>query len=207
VSLQQVNLYLPELRPKKEWLTLGTLLLTITGFTLIMLFSLLKIQRDIHRNQQHITFLQGQKTDTEQRINEVLARPRPGDSAQLERQKRQLQVAVSAREHLAQIIAGQNLGNDAGFSAIFGALSKHAKPPIAVEHFRILRGGSYMEMKGETGKPEDIPLFLQQLNSEVAFVDVQFGRLALAEKTNRPGRYLFTLGFAQQYPLADKEPK
>jgi len=205
MTMQNVNLFLPELRPKHEWLTLNSLLASAIGFAIMLGYTAFQFKQNIQQHQWQIARIEEQKSATQVRIQKILSRPRLGNSKNLEQRLHALKRNILAREKIGQIIIGQNLGNETGFSSSLHALAKHSTETVTLEHFRISRGGSFIEVKGETLKPKDIPLFLQRLQQEQSFVATEFGPLAVQRSRINNDRHSFAMGFDDSYPLLQKE--
>lgn len=204
-TMQRVNLYRPELRPKKEWLTAQSIALSTVGFTLLLALSVILINKGITDLERYVATMEKQKVDTEARVARIKNMPRAGNVFQIDRRLKQLKRAVLAREQIGQIIQGQNLGNEAGFSGAMNSLARNAFDTISLEHIRISRGGSFVEMKGVTRSAEDVPLYLARLKKEDSFMGAQFGLLSVGENNTRRSAHVFSLGLDSVYKVASQE--
>ncbi|MFT5082906.1 MAG: hypothetical protein ACI9Y1_000942 [Lentisphaeria bacterium] len=204
MTMQRVNLYRPELRPKKEWITANTLVAVVLGFVLIISASVYLQNRNLVNYEKQVAFLEAQKLATQNRIDFIRAEVSPKNSKDIDANIEKLQRTIKAREQVSQIIQGQNLGNEAGFSESMNALARQSLASVSLARFRISRGGSYVEIEGETRTPGDVPKYVQYLLREPSFVGVQFGLLSMAEGVNN-SRHKFSIGFDSVYQLASKK--
>ncbi len=204
-TMQRVNLYRPELRPSKEWLTAQSIALSAVGFSLLLVLSVILMNNSIEDLKRHVATIEAQKTESEARVARIKNMPRAGNAFQIDRRLKRLKRSVLAREQIGQIIQGQNLGNEAGFSGAMNSLAEHAFESISLEHIRISRGGSFVEMKGVTRSAQDVPLYLARLKKEDSFLGAQFGLLSVGKNDKRQSVHAFSLGLDSVYQLASKE--
>ncbi len=202
MTMQRVNLYLPELRTKKEWLTANTIALSVVGFCLLMVVAVVFTKQGLKDYEEKVAVLENQKRGAETRVNRIKNMSRSSNSYQLDRRLSHLKRSVVAREQIGQIIQGQNLGNEAGFAMSMNQFAKHSSRSISLDHIRISRGGNFVEMEGVAKVIEDVPLYIQLLRQEESFTDVQFGLLSIAKNNKRRGQHKFALGFDSVYRLA-----
>jgi len=205
MSIQSVNLYLPELRPSKEWLTANTVAISLLGFVLIILGASALMSHNLKDYQHQVAVLEDQQAQIESRLEEFRARPTNNGTLQLDRKLTKLRSAILAREQIGQIIQGQNLGNEEGFSGVMNAFARQYIDSISLEHIRVSRGGAYIELKGATRLPRDIPRYLQNLQSEKSISDAQFGLLSVMKNPKNSREHVFAFGFDSLFSLAAKE--
>ncbi len=201
MNMQSVNLYLPELREKKEWLTANTTALCTLGFSVLMIMAMFLIENGLVDYEEKVELVESQKIAAEKRIVRIKNMPR-ANTIQFDRKLLRLTRKVRARERIGQIILGQNLGNEAGFSAALNDLAYHAISSISLQQIRISRGGKFVEMRGITKTVEDVPIYLQRLRGEKSFSDSRFGLMSVAKSANSFARHKFALGFESIYQLA-----
>lgn len=201
MMMQQVNLYVPELRPKKEWLTAGTIFSSALGFALLMVFSTVMLKQELTRYEQNLELMEAQRIEVEARIERFKNMPRIASEFQMEQRLAELRLAIENHENIGKIIQGQNLGNEAGFSQSMTAFSRQALPSIAIEHIRISRGGKFIELKGLARNGQDIPKYVQLLKTEASLHEAQFGLLTLNENRQQTGTHQFSYGFEALYPM------
>lgn len=205
--MQQVNLYLPELRPKREWLTANTVALSCIGFVVLLVVASVLMHAELKNYNRQVTLIEDQVEDVKARVEKIKNIPRPISAVELDRRIATLRSAAKRRERIGDIIEVQNLGNDAGFSEPLLAFSRQVLPSIALQHIRISRGGAFVELKGETTAPQDIPTYLQRLQTEDSLSDSQFGLLSTAQKSSQANVHQFALGFESLHQLNQRQEK
>ena len=146
-NMQQVNLYLPELRPKKEWLTARTTGVIALGFIAMMWLGVLLSSHRLELRAQQLERMETYRQQALLRIQDIRSRARPGVSAELDEQLANIIAAIATREKLAAIMRGQELGNQQGFSAALEGLARQSMPSISLEHFRFSAGGARVELE------------------------------------------------------------
>lgn len=204
MSMQQVNLYLPELRPKKEWLTANTVASSLLGFAFLMSASLYLISSNLKEYEAKIVLIEKQKEIIEIRVNHIQSSPHNINMVALEQTEKKLKKKVMAREQIGDLIQGQNLGNELGFSGAMLGFARQSFPSISLQHIRISRGGAFVELKGTTNIVENIPSFIGKLKNEPNFTESRFGLMSVVNAKNS-SLHDFALGFDSVYQLAAQE--
>lgn len=199
--MQQLNLYRPELRPKAEWLTASTLAITCVGFVVIMSLVVMAVNNHAKEYEQQVVAIESQKEAMAERIKRIQDQPRVVNSLQLERQIINLKAGIAARESIGQIIQGQNLGNETGFSESLNGLARQSFSSVSLQRIRLSRGGEFVELLGVTRTPQDVPRFLQGLQTENSFKTSQFGLLSVSKKAANAREHEFAYGFDSLYKL------
>ncbi|WP_075185704.1 hypothetical protein [Teredinibacter haidensis] len=204
MSLQQVNLYLPELRPKKEWLTTNSLFFSVVGIIAIYVAFYFIAVANLDVLEQQVVELENQQLATKKQLEKFKAKANPFQSNQLEPQLEYLRAALKGREHVGEIITWQNLGNADGFVNPLKALARQSMPSISLEKISLSRGGQHLQLRGQTQAPEDIATYIQILQQEPSLVNTSFGLLSVAAQKNSQ-HHLFTLGFSPVYSATVEE--
>ena len=177
--MQQINLYLPEFRPRGDWLAAEN----CAALLVVLLVALIGLQwirsaglRDLE--EQVVQLETRQKTMKEQ-IAALKKTPAAGRSAALEREIAQTREAIRNREAIAEFIGGQSLGNQQGFSRHMLALGQHRVEGVALQAFAFYQGGSFARLAGVSQKPESVPLYVTQLQNDPNFAATKFGFLSM----------------------------
>ncbi len=207
MSMQQVNLYLPELRPRKMWLTANSIALSVVGFICLMTISVLVVKRGLVVYEARVVALETQARSAEQRVVSFRAKVRPVNSLQYDRKLAHLKQSVAAREQIGLIIQGQNLGNAVGFSEPMLSLARQSLDSVSLQHIRISRGGAFIELKGLTRSAQDVPRYVHKLQREDSLKGSQFGLLSLSHSAGRQDVHQFALGFDSVYQLAKERAR
>lgn len=191
--MQQVNLYLPELRPKLDffsakYLGLGVLIiivfLVLEQFRLVQKASLLAAEEVAMK--EAVQSLEG-------KIGKLKSLPKATDKSKMEESLALVQAAIHNREYAQKIIQSKNLGNDKGFSPALTAIASLSLPEIVLTEFALRAGGRQVELQGFSKKSAAIPHYLQKLQADSAFVNSEFGVLFVA-KSSVPGQVTFRMG-------------
>jgi len=202
MSMQQVNLYLPGLRPKKEWLTANSIALSTLGFVCIMMLAVFFLKRGLAEYERRVVSLENYTESSKQRVKGFHEKTRPTSSLSFDRKLTELKKSIAAREQIGQIIQGQNLGNEFGFSTHFQGLARQALSSISLQHIKISRGGKFVELTGLTQSTQDVPLYMQNLRSENSFRGSQFGLLSVSSNPSIKNVHRFAFGFDSVYQVA-----
>ncbi|WP_018277602.1 MSHA biogenesis protein MshI [Teredinibacter turnerae] len=205
MAIQEVNLYLPELRPSRDWLSLNTVLLSVAGAVLLFIISYIYGNWASTRLREQVAVVEQQVSVARNQLEQTRTKARPLHNASLDTQAAYLEAAIRGREQVGQIISGQSLGNSGGFTAAFNALALHSSSSVALEHIRLTRGGGYLQLAGTTNSPEDVTVYLQQLRDAPAFSGTRFGLLSIGNNKQIQGAHRFSLGFDSVYADANDE--
>lgn len=188
--IQQINLYLPELRPQPDYLSTRNALIFIGVFFLLLLLGSVYATYRNAQLESEIASLEEHKHATEQKIAALDRKP-------VDQQKRELEYRITAarealrnRQRLIEVLQGETLGNHEGFSAQIAALAELAPAGVALERFTVTAGGRDVRMVGKSRTTENIPLYLNMLRQHPAFEQSGFGELAI--RRNAPW-YEFTV--------------
>ena len=201
MKMQQVNLYLPELRPRREWLTLQTVAISLVVYFFVMLLTLKVSSDDVENLQQIVKAKEDAKVASEQRLEKYRTMSKSINVARMDQEIAQLRAEVAARQQIRSVIEGQRLGNEAGFSENLKGLARHSLSTIALKRIRLSHGGDYVELQGETLSPDDIAYYIELLQKEKSFAFSRFGSLSLG-KSKKTSRHDFALGFDSMYQVA-----
>jgi hypothetical protein len=180
--MQQVNLYLPELRPNREPLRAIHMLWGCVGLmVLLLLFTVFSVFQNRRLEAKLVESQAATKTILQQ--VDLLAKNKPAQSsADLDARLEQLQTSMQRHMQILAMIQHQDLGNDKGFSAQLNALAEASLSSVSLESFSLQKGGSYAELSGKTSSADQIPLYLQRLRNDPSFEKVAFGVLNVSRE-------------------------
>lgn len=177
--MQQVNLYLPEFRPKVDPLSaeraailLGLLIAVLTGFQFARV-------SDMNAARNLASDLEAQQLSLQQTSDELKKRPRAVRDAALELEAENLRDAITNREGVAGIISSRSMGNDSGFSRHLVAMGRHKLDGVALRDFTLDAGGAFLRLEGVSQKAELVPLYVSHLQADENFSRTKFGYLTL----------------------------
>lgn len=178
--MQQVNLYLPELQPSTHWLTLHVLVLvTCIALILMSVFYFISVKQQ-NKLRIEIEIMEAQQAVTGQGVTKLQSSIRPTNSARLDARIAELKTRITYRLALGQVIEGQSLGNERGYSKALLAMARHSIPSLSLQHIRFSQGASLSEFSGVCRVSEDVPRYIHALQNQEAFIATQFGLLSIA---------------------------
>lgn len=163
---QQINLYLPEFRVKKDPVTallMGQVLAGVIGvMMLVTLFDLFTQWRLGNELETLQATLQEETQRTDQ-IDEQLARRSQNTELadRLERAEARLEASIQIRDFLGET----QLGNVNGFSEYFKDLSRAAFDGISLSQFSFSEGGSMVRLVGQTVDSAMVPRYVDNIES------------------------------------------
>ncbi len=201
--MQQINLYLNEFRPNRGPLRSSHILLSCTFFIMALLIYSFFVNRQHQILQQQLT--QGQeahKTFQAQLSSFNVDQPTQVN-AELDNKIIQLQKSLQRHQQVLAMIGNQNLGNDTGFSAHLTALRQAALNTVSIVQFALTQGGKYAELEGLTTSADQVPLYIQRLRQDAAFVDVGLGVLTLERDAQQTGVLKFSLSQPKEESATD----
>lgn len=196
---QQINLYLPELRPRRDLVTAVRLLqvvaVVIGVMLLISVFSAWQrasVRSDLADMQALVA---AQQTRTEQVERDVAARAT--DQALVNEMNTREQRIAQSRE-LYEFMNTSNLGNLNGFSAHLMDLSRASFPGLWITQFSIRGNAESVSLQGFAQEAAMLPDYVSRLamgQSEIR--NKRFGRLSTTragEAESEEELYQFMLG-------------
>jgi hypothetical protein len=163
--LQQINLYLPELRPRRDWLT-AQRLVSVGGILLIVMTvtaGWMELQASLA--QSRMDRLQVQIQDQTLRVEQVERETaaRATDQALVqEMNTRELRLTQS--RDLYEFMRSTELGNLAGFSGYLMDLSRASFQGIWLSEIRIRGDASYVYLSGSADMPAMLPDYVSRLS-------------------------------------------
>ncbi|UZJ45930.1 MSHA biogenesis protein MshI [Marinimicrobium sp. C6131] len=198
--MQQVNLYLPEFHPRRVWLSLTQMIAAIAAVLVLIVGLSLWSGAYTDSLQARLTSERAELDALQRQVQQLMAELPARRGATVEEQVARLRQEIQRREQILQLMSQQNLGNAEGFSGQLSSLSHHALDDLALARFSLQSGGQYVELAGRVRKPEQVPLYLQQLRRDQSFSGVSFGVLEVAREPDDRGPGLM---FSVQRALAD----
>ncbi len=199
MSMQEINLYLPELRPKKLSFSANF----GVGASAALLLVFIAIQITAHSSlkslKANVQTIENQKVATSERVLKIKTASLSNNSAILDKRVAELRKQISDKQLVGKIIEWQNLGNEEGFASNLESLARHSNNTFSLEKIRISAGGKMLELSGKTRKAEEIPLYLQSLQAEKNLRHTRFGLLSMGGEGKLKK---FSLGFDTVYEHA-----
>lgn len=123
-----------------------------------------------------------------------LAVKQRGKDPALERKMLRLDRELRRKRKSLELLAGDDAAaNKQGMSEYLVALSQTDQDELWLEHISIQSGGLAVELRGKTLKPEEVPVYLQDLGRYTAYEDKAFRSFILARDEDRIGLNHFLL--------------
>lgn len=175
--MQQINLYLPEFRPRRQpvqAIHMAWTLLVVAVLLIVMsMWSAGRTGALERQVTEAATQLQEQQALVMQLQNQTPTQGGPD----LEAEVALLQQEIRRRERIKTLMTRQNLGNAEGFSEQMQGLARQSLNDLALEWFSLQHGGRYVELGGRVRSADLVPLYLQRLRQESSFAEARFGIL------------------------------
>ncbi|MEY4640549.1 MAG: type pilus biosis protein MshI2 [Pseudomonadota bacterium] len=190
-ALQNVNLYLPEFRKKKQWLDAEKMAL-ITGAsvalllvaTLIDSWQILQLRGDLAvKQEQHQQVIAATEALLEQ-YGVQTEDPALLDSI------RELEEDLKSKEALLKFLEGRDPANAEGFSDQLADLARFHVDGLSLNKVALTNGGRSVSLAGQVLKAELVPLYLQNLSKGRSYAGKNFEMLQIDDKSvaNADGR-------------------
>lgn len=177
--MQQVNLYLLEFRPNTHWLTLHVLVIAAClSLVLMSVFYFVSVEQQ-DKLRSEIEMMEAQQSITDRGLVKLQSSIRPINNVQLDARIAELKAHITHRLALGQVIEGQNLGNEHGYSQALLSMARHALPSLSLQHIRFSQGAKLSEFSGVCRQSDDVPRYIRTLQNQDAFIETQFGLLSI----------------------------
>lgn len=177
--MQQINLYLPEFRPHRDFFSAENSLIFLLVLLGLMIFLQVSRSGQLAALEAQVVRLEEQQKTQKEQVDALKKTPVQGRSAALERELEQTREAIRNREAIAELIGGQSLGNQTGFSGQLLALGEQQLEGMYLQSFDLKRGGAVARMSGVSLKAESVPLYVARLQADPGFSATRFGFLSL----------------------------
>lgn len=187
---QYINLLNPALRPRREWLSLGTLAIALGAVLLVLAAAHLLVKGRADEAQRQASLAEAALQADQAKLVAsagalAAAKPDPRLAAELE----SLRLALHAREGALEELASGSLGDTSGFSEQFRAFARQASPGLWLTGFTLAGAGSEILIQGRALKAEQVPAYIQRLKDEPVFRGKSFASLQIEEgrSEEKPG--------------------
>ncbi|MDR1229253.1 MAG: PilN domain-containing protein [Azoarcus sp.] len=182
---QQINLFNPALRPRRDWLSLGTLILSTMALAMVVACI---GGWGVYSERQALAGLNARETawqDAQSRLKDLAARQMERTSdPQLEQRITQRRTWLEHRRQALIILKGGSMGQSEGFSNIMTALARQTPEGLWLTGFDIQSGsGQAILLRGRLISENLLPNFVERLNHEA---DLRGRRFAALEVTSIP---------------------
>ena len=194
-NLQQVNLYLSELRPQQQPFRF-VMILYIWGVT-VAFFAAIQYWgwNQTQNAESHLSDLNKQEIKVLQQLQALRANAPRNTRAQFEQKLTAARAELEQRQQLMDTMKRQEMGNSTGFSEYLISLSRQHADGLSLELIEFDDGGRTVELSGWTRTPELVPDYVQRLRQEVSFNNTRFGEMSIERSANdRVDALRFSLG-------------
>ena len=173
---QQINLLLPELRPRFDWLALPVVAAAgAAGLLLIALLASAGVMR-VNALKENETALRAQLAVVQQQVQTLGQRlgARQGDTT-LEQQLAAARLAVAQRQDVLNVVAQGDLPSSHAYSGLFEGFSRQVVEGAWLTGFVFAQKN--IEIRGRLTDPALLPVYIGRLNAESAFAGRRFAAL------------------------------
>lgn len=184
---QQINLFNPDFRRKRELFSALMLLQALA----VLLAILLGVYAYQYRQTQ---VLEKQAKDGAVQLEQERAHllkvaaeyaPRPKNQA-LEKHVGELERQLEGEEAVLEVLQSGSLGNTQGYSGYMRAFARQAVNGMWLTGFSIKGAGKDMAIGGRTLRPELLPVYIQRLNQEAVTQGRAFAALEIRQPKEEP---------------------
>jgi MSHA biogenesis protein MshI len=183
---QQINLYNPALRWRREWMTLTNLALVAILFALVLAGVGGASRWQASRMKAEAVNLEARLVEARVRLAQLTSSPQAvGAKEELASLQQQL---AARREVLAALQAG--LGKNeatAGFADYLRGLARQTVGGLWLTGFSVAQGGVGIEIRGRMTVADALPDYIRRLNAEKPFQGRQFVSLNVERTVGRDG--------------------
>ena len=173
---QQINLLLPELRPRFDWLALPVVAVAgAAGLLLIALLASAGVMR-VNALKENETALRAQLAAVQQQVQTLGQRlgARQGDTT-LDQQLAAARLAVAQRQDVLNVVAQGDLPSSHAYSGLFEGFSRQVVEGAWLTGFVFAQKN--IEIRGRLTDPALLPVYIGRLNAESAFAGRRFAAL------------------------------
>lgn len=177
---QEVNLYLPRLRPSVDYFA-PTMVARAVGVFLMILVAMALF--DAYQNYALVALIEEQQqamAERQTQLDDVKKRVPKSQGAHLERTIATMRSQVKRRQAISRLIDGQSIGNTQGFSRQLLALAEYSNDKLSLKGFQLQAGGKRIVLHGHARVAEAVPHYIELLRSSESFNDSVFGPLKIA---------------------------
>lgn len=200
--MQQVNLYVAELRPTQEKLTAVSLLILVVGFCGLMLVGVLINGYQLMNYEKQVLRVENLRASSSKQVAEIKSRTPADTAGKLDKEIAVLRSKIQQRTLISNLIGNQNLGNRTGYAQRFTALAESVPSEVSISKFKFLSGSLQVDLLGESRRADSVAKMIGELKSKPAFSNASFGALTIIESPSYSDRVEFSLGYE---PLFDQE--
>lgn len=173
---QQINLLLPELRPRFDWLALPVVAgAGLASLLLVVVLASVNAWRGdgLKARENAIRAQLGGLQQQVQSLSERLG-ARKGDST-LDQQLDAARIAVGQRQEVLNVVAQGNLPSSQAYSGLLLGFSRQVVEGVWLTGFGFAQ--KHIDIQGRLTDPALLPVYIGRLNAESAFAGRRFATL------------------------------
>ncbi len=173
---QQINLLLPELRPRFDWLSLPVVAgAGLLGVLLMVALSSLGAMR-VNALKENENAIRAQLAALQQQVHSLgqSLGARQGDST-LDKQLANARTAVAQRQEVLNIVAQGDLPSSHAYSGLLQGFSRQIVDGVWLTGFGF--APKHIEIRGRLTDPALLPVYIHRLNAEPVFAGRRFAAL------------------------------
>ncbi|RIX46937.1 MAG: hypothetical protein D3M94_09560 [Rhodocyclales bacterium GT-UBC] len=216
---QQINLILPELRPRFDWLALPVIgVAALIGIMILVAVAQIQAQRVSQLSQEEAS-LNGQLLNLQQQV-QVLGQAvsnRKSDPT-LGPEIENARLGVEQRRQVLDFISRSDFGKGGGFAEMLQGFSRQTLDGVWLVGFGLATSG--IEIRGRLIDPGLLPAYIRKLDGDKAFSGRRFAALEMKgvdpvadeakDASSKPaavgGRYTEFVLRSDAPPVQDKTP-
>ncbi len=191
--MQQVNLYVDSLKPKKVYLSLVHMLLAFVLISLLLVGATFLGQSNMNSWSSKLAAKQQLKEQILQQAKafEVQVKGLKVDVS-LQNLNARLEKRIEANDRLASTIDGAIRIEQGQFSKLMTALARQYLSGVSLSRIKFDKGGLEIALSGQTDAANKVPEYLQRLRKEPLFIGRAF-RSFLVENQDGSNALFFNL--------------
>lgn len=173
---QQVNLIIPDLLPRQDWLDLRWVLLAAGFFAVVTSLLSWNVRRELQSVERTRISVQVELESLQKMVGEmnrgILERkPDPVLLAEVARQRE----GLASRELALRLLAEGRAGSTQGFSGLMAGFSRQVMEGVWLTGFEF--AGKNVEIRGRLRDYSLLPAYIRRLNAEDVFHNYRFSAL------------------------------
>lgn len=179
---QSVNLYLPEFRKKKDWLT-AVHMVQVCGLAMLLMLLVAGWEYwNVQKLNQELQEVEQQRVAAVEATNSL--RTSFGSQSpdqDIVEQNRRLEETVNEKQAILEFLRGRDLGNTGGFSEYLADLARYHTEGMSLDAISLTSNGESVSLRGSVLRAELVPIYLQNLSQGESFRGMSFHTLDIAE--------------------------
>lgn len=194
IAKQQINLLEQGFRPKAVPLS-GQVMIGVCVAAIVVLgvfYTVAKSQ--VPKLQAQSARLATEYDNQQARLTRISTKAGQNlDTSDLDAEISRLITEKKTKADVANLLAGQSLGNTTGFSPYLEGLARQITTGVWLKQISIHNGGNDLYIAGSSLDPKLVPLYLRRLSNEAAFSGTDFRSFEMHRQEKQPGKIDFVV--------------